>query len=900
MTNKNGKRKPYKLLSILKAIGSFFVWGLGQLFNRQYLKALFFFIIFFGLIGIELSTGHYFDKIDPYDKIPGENLDDGTPDSFIQRNYVVYYKNYIKLNYKDEKKIMPESIYDFDLAYLDKTNAELVLSRNDFQAFLIDFKAKHVSEAELETLGRLEANIKLKLPENSTELYTLKYSELESINGEYQDEIIYKKFNNLFSVYFGNASTYRYPTLTEQGLIDALAADLLKYNHKKYVNLETGEEFIVDDGNIFEDREIPLILNEIIYEGLPGEFYIEKIEEDDERKFYKYNLYLQEKIDSSVVLDNAHGLSKIELQNNLFKINDKYYVSSKVGDDVELTYINIVDPLDRLLQGDVGAVASYSTPGYTSRVGALYLIDNQIYEYTEPGKTLNNTLIQYESTPLTDTFTYTMRRVFESPANKYVASDYTRFVIKVYLSMNPEVKEKFEIEYSNFYYEKAGLFIKSFWGLTTLGTTKKMTIEYHRSLQNALVAKNASNQYVVNIFSQVPVLGHHISTHLLIESLIGVILFAFFVIFWIWTVRDAYLVSMSKYQEEVVPENLTYFRKTYEKNFEYIVLGPALFAIAFISIMPIIFSFLIAFTSIQGQESMNETFDYVGLANFINLFKFDGALGQTFGKAFWRVLRWTIVWAIFSTFTCFFGGFFQALILNSERVVFSRFWRTVFILPWAMPALLSQMVFRVMFGETGYINNLFFRLGISDLLKSWGWLGHSFSVLEGVEKFFFLGENNIQWFTNLHNPTFVRIVLIVVNIWLGFPYFMALMSGIMTSIDRSLYEAADIDGASGFQKITKITMPLVLYSTAPILIMTFSGNFNNFGVIYFITGGGPNEGMYSRGFAGDTDILISWMYNLTVNERIYNIASVFSVLIFIFVGSITVWNLSRTRAFKGD
>lgn len=899
MQEVNSKRKPYQFLSILKAIGSFFVWGLGQLFNRQYLKALFFFIIFFGMVGIELGTSKYFVKTGPYDRIQGQDLDDGTANGFIQRNYIVFYKNYIQTNYKDTKSIMPDSIYDFDLAYLDKTNAELVLSRNGFSLFVNDFRNRHVSAEETETFNALKEKIELLLPVAGDEEYTLKYSELETINSDYKDEVVYKKFNNLFSVYFGKASTYRYPTLTEQGLIDALAADLLKYNHKKYLNLETNEVFIVDEENQFEQREIPLILNEVIYEGLPGEFYIEKIEENDERKYYKYDLYGIDKIDTSVVLDNVHGLTKVTLQNDLFKINNKYYVSSKIDDDTEVTYINIFDTHDRLLQSEVGVPTKYTTQGYRSRVGSLYIIDDQIYEYTEPGKTLNNTLIQYQPTPLTNTFTYTMRRVFESPANSYTATDYTRFVIKVYLAMEPEVKAKFEKDYSNFFYEKAGLFIQSFWGVATLGTTKKMSFEHHRALENALVARRVDDSYVVNILPQVPLMGH-VSTHILIESLIGIILFAFFIVFWIWTVRDAYITSMAKYQEEIVPENLTYFKKTYEKNFEYIVLGPVLFAIAFISIMPIIFSFLIAFTSIQGQESMIDTFDYVGFKNFINLFSFDGALGQTFGKAFWRVLRWTVVWAIFSTLTCFFGGFFQALILNSERVVFSRLWRTILILPWAMPALLSQMVFRVMFGETGYINNLFYRLGIYDLLKGWGWLGHSYSVLEGAERFFFLGENNIQWFTNLHNPTFVRIVLIVVNIWLGFPYFMALMSGIMTSIDRSLYEAADIDGASGFQKIAKITMPLVLYSTAPILIMTFSGNFNNFGVIYFITGGGPNEGMYSRGFAGDTDILISWMYKLTVDEQIYNIASVFSVLIFIVVGSITVWNLSRTRAFKGD
>ena len=416
-------------------------------------------------------------------------------------------------------------------------------------------------------------------------------------------------------------------------------------------------------------------------------------------------------------------------------------------------------------------------------------------------------------------------------------------------------------------------------------------------MQTLLTMHNGTR--FVDIDESHPVLGH-VSTHVLLEGLIGVILSLFFFIFMIWSIVDAYRTSEKIYKEEEGLGGTEYFKEVYESSFEYIVLSPALFVLAFISIMPIIFGFLLAFTSISGKQSMIDTFDYVGFKNFFALFNFTDGFGASFGKAFWRVLLWTIIWAVFSTGTVFFGGLFQALILNSERVQFKRFWRTILILPWAMPALLSQMVFSVMFGETGFINNLFRQVGLYDLFMKLGWLGRDFSMLEGVEKLFYIGRDNIQWFTNPFNPTFVKIILIIVNIWLGFPYFMALMSGIMTAIDKSLYEAADIDGATKWQKLRYITMPLILYSTAPILIMTFSGNFNNFGVIYFITGGGPNAGSYSRGFAGDTDILISWMYKLTVDESIYNIASVFSVLIFIFVGSITAWNLSRTRAFKED
>ena len=106
-----------------------------------------------------------------------------------------------------------------------------------------------------------------------------------------------------------------------------------------------------------------------------------------------------------------------------------------------------------------------------------------------------------------------------------------------------------------------------------------------------------------------------------------------------------------------------------------------------------------------------------------------------------------------------------------------------------------------MFSEAGYINQLLMNIGVYDLLKNIGILGKSYSEMSGVLRHFWLGHNNIQWFTNSYNITFVRTTLIVVNIWLGFPYFMALMTGIMTAIDKHLYEAADIDGATDSKRL---------------------------------------------------------------------------------------------------
>jgi arabinogalactan oligomer/maltooligosaccharide transport system permease protein len=215
------------------------------------------------------------------------------------------------------------------------------------------------------------------------------------------------------------------------------------------------------------------------------------------------------------------------------------------------------------------------------------------------------------------------------------------------------------------------------------------------------------------------------------------------------------------------------------------------------------------------------------------------------------------------------------------------------------------MIFRVMFQDTGYVNQTLAQLGVTQWFVEMGFIGKTYqeAISAGpIERFFHMGTDTFQWLSNEANPWFVRIFLIVLNIWLGFPFFMALMSGVMTSIDKSLYEAASIDGATGFQQFRYITMPLVLYATSPLLVMTFSGNFNNFGVIYFITGGGPGAADFNSAFAGQTDILISWIYSLTTdpNIRWYNMASVFSILIFLIVGSVSAWNFTRTRAFRED
>lgn len=781
-----------KFFSVLKAILSGLVWGLGQLFNRQYLKALFFFIFFVGLIGIEILTSSYFEEKDAYDKLLGRDFGN----QWVQEGF------------------LPE--YQFNK--LD--------GRAAYQPF---------------------------------EDY------LESIGGADQ--------------------------LTEDLLIAFLAQDLKDNNPNTYTRLGTTTKILAEDFD--QEGLVHINRRQNLFKDDMGRFYIERnitLEDGSNKKEFVETTLLTERLNENNILDSNEGLIPFVKNNEIFRAGSTYYVRATEAGSTR--YINILTE----------AIEAVSNPVRVPVIGPLYVKDNIIYEYFQPALIYNSQRLQYKETPFFVDFRQAMLYTYSYAWNEYNNSDYTRLMLKVYLDLNPEIKAQFRTDYNNFFFDSAGLFLRGYWAVGTLGVANKVNFTGHTALLDVMIGTQSSQFNLigrVTVLEPVPIQGH-VSTLLLLEGLIGVILSLFFFLFGIWSIRDAYVISEKRRRKEAVDNDIKYFKEVYETGFEYIVLSPALFVLAFISIMPIAFGFVIAFTSISGNESMMNTFDWVGLKNFMALFDFTSGLGASFGQAFWRVLIWTIVWAVLSTFTVFFGGFIQALILNSERVVFRKLWRTVLILPWAIPALLSQMVFSVMFNENGFINMLLQDIGVYNILNQLGMLGVDYSTLSGIDRLFYLGRDNIQWFTNSFNSTFVRGTLVVVNIWLGFPYFMALMTGIMTAIDSTLYEAADIDGATGMQKITKITMPLVLYSTAPILIMTFSGNFNNFGVIYFITGGGPNAGHAGRGFAGDTDILISWMYKLTVDYSIFNMASVFSVLIFLFVGSLTAWNLSRTRAFQED
>ncbi len=426
--------------------------------------------------------------------------------------------------------------------------------------------------------------------------------------------------------------------------------------------------------------------------------------------------------------------------------------------------------------------------------------------------------------------------------NKQYIKGIIFFLIQLSIMMTEFTTGNFGIPFSC--RENGGFFVKGIWGIITLGTKP-------RELTLAGVTE-----------------GDH-SIILMIRGIIVVLILFILIGIYIFNIRDAYQTRKMYNQTGYMVSTSEYIKKLWSTTFHYIVLLPAIILLIFLSIMPIVFSILTAFSNYSkvNMPPINLV-KWVGMTNFANLFRI-----PVWSKTFFGVLGWTIVWAICSTVTCFFGGLFQAVIVNSRRVRAKRMWRGIYILPWAIPGMISLLVFRTMFnGQFGPVSQFLINMGITN--------------------------ERISWFTDPNNPNLARFMVILINLWMGFPYFMALMTGIMSGISNELYEAAKIDGATSWDELCKITLPLVLNAASPLLIMSFAGNFNNFSTIFFLTDGGPTNASYQ--FAGSTDILITWIFKLTVNNQLYNMAAVMSILIFIFIGGISIWNLRRTKAFKED
>lgn len=379
---------------------------------------------------------------------------------------------------------------------------------------------------------------------------------------------------------------------------------------------------------------------------------------------------------------------------------------------------------------------------------------------------------------------------------------------------------------------------KSIWGLITLGETPMHFIDG--------IAH-----------------GDH-SIFLLVDGLIAVLIFTLIIIIYIVNIIDAKTTAKLIEQGESPMSAVQLIKYIWDKYFAQFMLALPALCIMFFVLLPIVFTVSIAFTNYSSPNHLppKNLVDWVGFKNFKALFTLD-----IWNNTFLGVGLWTVIWAVCATVTNYFVGLFLALLVSWEEVRFKKIWRGIFILPYAIPGFISLLIMRLVFSGPGPMNNLLAALGM----------------------------NKVPWFTTALTA---KVMIIVINIWLGSPYWMALMSGTLTNIDKGMYEAADIDGASKIQKFLKITLPMVFYQTAALMIMTFAYNFNNFQAIYLLTDGNPVNGSYR--YAGSTDILISWIYKLTKDQNQYHMASVITIMLFMFIATISAYSFTKTKSFKEE
>lgn len=291
----------------------------------------------------------------------------------------------------------------------------------------------------------------------------------------------------------------------------------------------------------------------------------------------------------------------------------------------------------------------------------------------------------------------------------------------------------------------------------------------------------------------------------------------------------------------------------------YTYLAPALISILLVTCLPIIYTVILSFTNYNMYHLTDYTF--VGLENYLTVFS------GSIKNVFFPVLGWTICFALLSTAGSYAMGLILAILLNNPHMKESKIYRAVLIVPWALPSTIAILAWQGLLNEQyGGINNLLHTIGIA-------W--------------------NVPWLTN---PFWARVGLIIVNVWLGFPYMMNVCLGGLQAISGEYYEAAKMDGASKFQCFKSITLPMVTKLSIPLVISSFAANFNNFGNIYMITQGGPAR--VDNQFAGYTDILASTTYKMTTWSNRYELSATFSVLIFIIVGTFTLINMRLSGSFK--
>ena len=356
------------------------------------------------------------------------------------------------------------------------------------------------------------------------------------------------------------------------------------------------------------------------------------------------------------------------------------------------------------------------------------------------------------------------------------------------------------------------------------------------------------------------------SQQILLYAVTTLALVIAFVVLWRASVRSGYLGLSVKRSGAKAPSMLEDLRSLLDENVHKLLMAPPFVMIAVFTMIPLVYMMLMAFTNYSMVGDHLILFDWVGLSNFAAIFD----SGSTIGKQFWSVLGWTLIWAFFATFLNFFLGTFMAMIIQRPTTRFKGLWRGILSLTIAVPQFVSLMIIRNMFKDNGAVNTLLQNMGV-------------------------LGQGEV--FPFMTDATWARVLLIVINLWVGIPYTVMQVTGILQNIPAEQYEAARIDGANTAQQFRYVTLPYMIFVLTPYIITQFTGNINNFNIIYLLTGGGPT---YVGDSAGQTDLLVTWLYKLSIDKQQYNLGAVIGIFTFIVLAVVALVTYRNSGSYKDE
>lgn len=355
---------------------------------------------------------------------------------------------------------------------------------------------------------------------------------------------------------------------------------------------------------------------------------------------------------------------------------------------------------------------------------------------------------------------------------------------------------------------------------------------------------------------------------ILLYSVLTIVITIVVFAIYISNIKDAYKHQVMRANGEKPTTLRQDVKEFLDGKYHITLLSFPVLMICVFNILPLIFMILIAFTNYDKQHMPPGTlFTWVGMDNFAALF--DVVNTPKKATTFLELTGWTLIWAVLATFSNYILGMIVALMINKKGIKLKALWRTLFVIAIAVPQFVSLLLMNQMLQTNGALNVL-----LSDISRMFG---------GGPVEIQFLNSSTLM----------ARTTVIIVNIWVGIPYTILSMSGILMNIPEDLYESARIDGASPVKTFTAITLPYMIFVTTPQLITQFVGNINNFNVIYLLTGGGPTTQDYYQ--AGRTDILVTWLFTLSMNSQDYGLAAAIGILVFIVCATLSLMHATDSK-----